>query len=188
MLQNESTNSYQMHSIRDIVTQLNSSFTWLPSGSEANGIAELLLRDDVTIPVIGEKYVGIDDVYPVRIYHRLNSMGSSIKPNTGAGRAAGDQVNIYQLSLVVFLDHPKSNLYPDEFLLFVQANTPERLTMEPYKSVVTNFSGAALDSLLVYRQEYISSDTYKLKEDQYFFKINYSIETTFSKGCFKTCP
>lgn len=177
-----------MHSIRDIVTELNKSFTWLPSGSETNGVAELLLRDDVTIPVINERYVGIDDVYPVRIYHRLNSMSSAIKPGTGAGRSAGDQANTYQLSMVVFLDKPKSNMYPDKFLLLAQAIIPERLTMEPYKSIVTTFTSALFDSLLVYRQEYISGDSYKLKEDQFFFKINYSIETTFSKGCFKKCP
>lgn len=177
-----------MHSIRDIVTELNKSFTWLPLGYEVNGIAELLLRDEVTIPVISEKYVGIDDVYPVRIYHRLNSMSSIIKPGTGTGRSAGDQANTYQLSMVVFLDQSKAKMYPDEFLLFAQANIPERVSIEPYKSVVTNFTGSIFDSLLVYRQEYVSSETYKLKEDQFFFKINYSIETTFSKGCFKKCP
>lgn len=177
-----------MHSIRDIVNEINKSFTWLPSGSEVNGIAELLLRDDVTIPVINDRYVGIDDVYPVRIYHRLNSMTSAIKTGTGAGRSVGDQANTYQLSMVVFLDKPKSNMHPDEFLLLAQANTPERILIESYKSVVTTFVSAAFDSLAVYRQEYISSDTYKLKEDQFFFKINYSIETTFSKGCFKKCP
>jgi hypothetical protein len=177
-----------MHSIRDIVKELNSSLAWLPAGSEANGIAELLLRDDVTMPVINGNYVGIDDIYPIRIYHRLTSMTSAIKQGTGAGRSVGDQVNTYQLSMVVYLDRPKSNMYPDEFLLFAQANTPERLTMQPYRSIVTTFTSTVFDSLLVYRQEYVSSDTYKLKEDQYFFKINYSIETTFSKGCFKTCP
>jgi hypothetical protein len=177
-----------MHSIRDIVLELNSSLTWLPTGSEANGIAELLLRDDVTIPVIGEKYVGIDYVYPVRIYHRLNSMTSTIKAKSGYGREAGDHVNTYQLSMVIFLDRPKSRMYPDEFLLVSQANYPERISMEPYSSIVTNFGSAVFDSQLVYRQEYVASDTYRLKEDQYFFKINYSIETTFSKGCFKKCP
>jgi len=177
-----------MHSIRDIVDQLNRSLTWLPAGSEKNGIAELLLRDDVTIPVINEKYVGIDDIYPVRIYHRLNSLNSSIKSGTGTGRIIGDNVNTYQLSMVIFLDRPKANMYPDEFLLLAQANTPERLTIDPYKSVVMAFTGAIFDSQSVYRQEYITSDTYRLKEDQFFFKINYSIETTFSKGCFKKCP
>lgn len=128
-----------MHSVRDIVLALNSSLTWLPSGGQANGIAELLLRDDVTIPVINDQYVGIDDIYPVRIYHRLNSMSSAIKAGTGAGRSVGDNVNTYQLSMVVFLDRPKSHMHPDEFLLFTQANTPERLTIEPYKSVVITF-------------------------------------------------
>lgn len=160
----------------------------MPAGSQANGIAELLLRDDVTIPVINEEYVGIDDLYPVRIYHRLNSMNSAIKAGTGMGRSVGDQVNAWQLSMVVFLDKLKSNMYPDEFLLFAQANTPERLAMDPYKSIVTTFTGALLDSQLAYKQEYVASETYRLKEDQFFFKINYSIETTFSKGCFKRCP
>lgn len=177
-----------MHSVRDIVNEINKSFNWLPSGSEVNGVAELILRDDVTIPVISERYVGIDDTYPVRLYHRLNSMTSSIKAGTGAGRSAGDQVNLFQLSLVVFLDKPKSKMYPDELLLITQATMPERLMLVPFKSIVTNFVSSNLDSLLVYRQEYVSSDTYKLKEDQFFFKINYSIETTFSKGCFKACP
>lgn len=177
-----------MHSVRDIVTELNSSLTWLPSGSEANGIAELLLRDDLTIPVIDGNYVGIDDLYPVRIYHRLNSMNSTIKPGTGIGRVVGDQANTYQLSMVVFLDRPKSNMYPDEFLLYLQGNFPERMALEPYKSIVMLFGSAVFDSLSVYRQEYVASETYRLKEDQFFFKINYSIETTFSKGCFKKCP
>lgn len=177
-----------MHSVRDIVQALNSSLTWLPAGSEANGVAELLLREDVTIPVINGEYVGIDDLYPVRIYHRLNSLNSSVKAGTGVGRSVGDSVNTYQLSMVVFLDQPKANMYPDEFLLFAQAHTPERITVEPYKSVIITFGSAAFDSLSVYRQEYVASDTYRLKEDQFFFKINYSIETTFSKGCFKKCP
>jgi hypothetical protein len=177
-----------MHSIRDIVQEINSSLTWLPVSSEANGIAELLLRDDVTIPVINDRYVGIDDIYPVRIYHRLNSLTSGIKTGTGTGRSVGDNVNTYQISMVVFLDQPKACMYPDELLLFAQANTPERLTIEPFKSVVIAFGSTVFDSLSVYRQEYVASDTYRLKENQFFFKINYSIETTFSKGCFKQCP
>jgi hypothetical protein len=115
-------------------------------------------------------------------------MSSVIKQGTGYGRNNGDHVNTYQLSMVVFLDRPKSNFYPDEFLLVSQANFPERLTLDPYKSIVTNFGSAVFDSQLVYKQEYVASDTYRLKEDQFFFKINYSIETTFSKGCFKRCP
>jgi len=161
---------------------------WLPTGSEANGIAELLLRDETTIPVINDRYVGIDDIYPVRIYHRLNSLNSSIRQGTGTGRSVGDNVNTYQLSMVVFMDRPKACMYPDEFLLFAQANIPERLSIDPYKSVVITYGSSVFDSLAVYRQEYVASDTYRLKEDQFFFKINYSIETTFSKGCFKRCP
>lgn len=177
-----------MHSIHDIVEKINNSFSWVPKASEVNGIAELLSRDEATIPVVGEKYVGIDDLFPIRIYHRLNSMTSSVRTGTGYGRNIGDHVNTYQLSMVIFLDKPKSCLYPDEFLLVSQANFPERISLEPYKSIITSFGSAVFDSQLVYKQEYVSSETYRLKQDQFFFKINYSIETTFSKGCFKQCP
>lgn len=151
------------------------------------GIAESVKRGTETLPEIDEKYVGIDDIHPAIIYHRLNSMTSTIKQNTGYGRSAGDQANTYGMSMVVFLDRNKTGLYPDELLLLIQSNFPERLKLSPYVSVVTTFGSVQLKSSEVYSQEY-TSDTYRLKSGQYLFKINYTIETVFSKGCFDKCP
>jgi hypothetical protein len=178
-----------MHSIRDIISSLNDSICGLlPSGSELNGVAELVPRDDLTIPEIDGKFVGIDDRFPVRIYHRLNSVNSKISPGTGIGRSAGDQENTYSVSMVVFLQKERAKLYPDELLLIIQAGLPERLQENPYKSIVITFNGAQMDSQSNWKQEYAGGTEYKLKSDQFLFRINYSIETTFSKGCFKQCP
>lgn len=181
-----------MRSINDIVLLLNDSLTDLfsakrLSGSGLYGIAELVKRDADTLPEIDGKYVGIDDKHPAIIYHRLSSLNSLIKPSTGYGRNVGDQANNYGLSMVVFLDREKTGLYSDELLLLIQANFPERITLDPYKSVVMTFGSSVLDGSQVYFQEY-KSETYRLKPNQYLFKINYTVEAVFSKNCFKKCP
>lgn len=181
-----------MPSIHNIVLLLNDSLSGLfsskrLSGSVLYGIAESVKRNTETLPELDEKYVGIDDIHPVIIYHKLNAMTSSIKPATGYGRSVGDQANNYSLSAVVFLDRGKTNLYPDELLLMVQANFPEQVRLSPYKSIRTSFGSVLLSSSQSYQQEY-TSDTYRLKSNQYLFKINYTVEVVFSKNCFDKCP
>lgn len=176
-----------MYSIRDIISSLNETIE-LPKGSEVNGVAELVPRDDQTIPEIDGKFVGVDDVYPVRIYHRLLSVASKIDTKKGYGNDVGGITNTYSIAMVVFLQHERAKLYPDELLLFIQSRMPDRLKGQPYNDIRITFTGAQLDSQASWTQEYRSGTEYKLKSDQFLFKINYSIETTFSKGCFKECP
>jgi hypothetical protein len=177
-----------MNSVRDIISSLNESVCDLIPGINVHGVAELVPRDNQTMPEINEKFVGIDDAYPVRIYHRLLSVTSSIRSGTGMGRSEGDQANTYQVTMVVFLQQHLAKLYPDQLLLYIQSNFPERVDMQPYKSVVVRFLNAQLNSGQVWQEEYSGGTDYRLKSNQFLFKINYSIETTFSKGCFKKCP
>lgn len=175
-----------MYSIRDIISSLNESIE-LPKGSEVNGVAELVPRDEQTIPEIDGKFVGIDDIYPVRIYHRVLSVSSKIVQGTAYGNSVGNISNIYSIAMVVFLQHERAKLYPDELLLFIQANMPDRMKGPPYNDIRITFTGAQLDSQSNWAQEYRSGTDYRLKSDQFLFKINYNIETIFSKGCFKEC-
>lgn len=176
-----------MYSIRDIISSLNELIE-LPKGSEVYGVAELVPRDDQTIPEIDGKFVGINSDHPVIIYHRLISVSSKVVPGRGYGNSAGDISNTYSITMVVFLQHERTKLYPDELLLFIQANMPDRMKGEPYNDIRITFTGANLDSQTNWVQEYRSGTDYRLKSDQFLFKINYSIETIFSKGCFKECP
>lgn len=160
----------------------------LPKGSEVFGVAELVSKGESTLPEVDGKFVGIDDIYPVRIYHRILSMSSKIDVKGGYGNATGDVVNTYSIAMVVFLQHQKAGRYPDELMLIIQANMPDQLKIVPYKNIRVTFTGAQLDSQSNWAQEYRSGTDYRLKSDQFLFKINYNIETTFSKGCFKECP
>jgi hypothetical protein len=176
-----------MYSIRDIISSLNETIE-LPKGSEKNGVAELVTKDESTIPEIDGKFVGVDDKYPARLYHRLLSVSTKLLPNKGYGDSAGDISNTYSISMVVFLQHERAKLYPDELLLFIQSQFPDKMKGQPYNDITITFSGAQLDSQSNWNQEYRSGTDYRLKSDQFLFKINYSIETKFSKGCFNECP
>lgn len=136
------------------------------------------------MPAINEKHVGIDDKHSVIAWHKLSTITSRLKDGTGR---VYDQVNTYNNSMVVFVNRKGCSLYPDELLLHIQANMPDGVVMDPYTSVRIMITNTILDSQTVYAQEYEDSD-YRLKEEQYLFRINYTVETTFKKGCFKTCP
>lgn len=176
-----------MRSIRDIIRSLNETIE-LPSGSEINGVAELVSRDDHTLPEINGKFVGIDDIYPVRIYHRLIAMTTRLDAKQGYGNNAGATINTYGVAMIIFLQHERSGLYPDELLLSIQQVFPERLKLVPFIDIRITINNAQLDSQTTWLQEYKGAVDYRLKSDQFLFRINYTIETIFTKGCLKECP
>lgn len=184
-----------MVSIYNIVDSLNEHLTPLfeackITDSKIYGIAETVFRDNISQPEINEKSVGFDDTYSAMIYHKLSSLNSGIEVSQGGsyGRNIGYFVNTYGVGMVIFLDKKKTGLYPDQLLQYIQANFPTALKVHPYESANIRFASAILDSRLIFTQEYNANDTYKLKSDQYLFRINYSVELKFDKNCFSKCP
>lgn len=174
-------------SIHNIVEAINSSLSKLVEGAQWQGVASSATRNGVTQPVIDEKYAGADDKFPVVAYHKLGSLTSRSVEGNGYGRDAGSQTNVYSNSMVVFLNQAHCKLYPDELLLHIQANIPEKIAMPPYDRVYVTITNTQLDKETVYAQEYAKAK-FELKAKQYLFRISYTVETTFKKGCFKTCP
>lgn len=186
-----------MHSIHNIIDSLNGSLGDLFkskrfSGAKIHGTAVTVISSKgEKMPVIIDKngeghYVGIDDRYPVRLYHKQNSMSTRVDPKTGIGRGIGDIINTYSLSMIVFLNRKRACLMPDEFLLYIQSNFPDNLTIEPYSNIKILFTGAILNDMQVYNQEYLIPE--KLLPEHNLFQINYTVETSFKKGCFNKCP
>lgn len=174
-------------SIHNIVTIINSSLSGLVKGGDWQAVASNVRRGKETMPAIAEKHAGIDDKFPLRAYHKLGTLITRLAPGSGYGKSTGDPVNTYTNALVVFLNRNQCKLYPDELLLHIQANIPETIVLAPYTRVALNITTTQLDSETVFNQEY-ENTTYKLGKEQYLFKISYTVETTFKKGCFKTCP
>lgn len=186
-----------MHSIHNIVESLNESLSELFGskrfiGSKIHTVAvTVLTKNGEKMPVIIDKkgeghYVGIDDRFPVRLYHKFNTMNTKVDQKTGMGRGIGDIINTYSLSMIVFLNRKRACLMPDEFLLLIQSNFPDFLKLEPYSSIKILFTNAILNDMQVYNQEYLIPE--KLLPEHNLFQINYTVETSFRKGCFNKCP
>lgn len=152
---------------------------------EAGGVKELL---PALVDKEGEgKYVGVDDNSPVIIYHKSNSVTAAEKQNSGVGDLRAWQVYTYSNTMIVFLDRKKTNLLPDEFILFLQANIADGLKVQNYKTVIMRFQNIILNTQQVFASEYQNTQ-YKVNPGMSLFAINYQIESTFDTRCFDKCP
>lgn len=188
--------------LRDFVDKINVFFAEALKGAipdlKTFGIAQSIIRtagsEQEMLPGVVDKgtgeitYVGIDDTDAVRIYHRnpgLNVTRSAT--NRGVGDEYPDLVNTYQMAMIVFVDHKKAKMYPEELFLYLQANFPDALKSKPYKTITVNIGNIILNSQLVFRAEYAGAK-FELPADKSLFQVNYTIQTTFSKKCFEKCP
>jgi len=182
--------------LRRFIDELNSNLSGVIPGMKTYGLAQSIVRTvgselELLPGVAGKdgeiKYVGIDDVEPVIIYHRNSGITTTRTARQGVGDGYSDLVNTYQMAMIVFIDHKKTKLYPEELFLFLQANMPDAIKSEPYKAIVIRTTNVILNSQLVFSAEYAGT-AFKLPVEKSLFQINYVIESTFKKDCFAKCP
>lgn len=183
--------------LREFIKKLNQDLSGLVPGIKVFGIAQPVIRtnsseEDELIPGVVERdgeitYVGIDDVDPVRIYHRLAGIQVTRSTDKGYGEIQSDVINTYQMVMIVYINHKRTKLLPEELFLYVQANIPDGIKSPPYKEIKVRIANVITNSQVVYRAEYGASE-YKLPAEQSLFQVNYTIETRFKKDCFEKCP
>lgn len=134
------------------------------------------------------KYVGVDDRNSLVAYHKLN--GITVEPvNTrgGFGDEPSDTRNTYSLSMLVYHDMKKTGDTSDLFL-HLQNTFPQFMNAPPYKSVLLRITSVILNSGQLFAQEY-KGTSFKLPATSVLFQLNYTIESSFKRGCFeKLCP
>lgn len=166
-------------------------------GIKTFGLTQLVVRTSGSVEeklpceigLDGEcKYVGPDDVDKVRIYHRNTGITTSRSASQGYGNAQSKIVNTYQLFMVVYIDHKRTKLYPEELFLYLQSNMPEEeLKRTPYDKVSIRTTNVILNSQQIFQAEYPGTE-FKLPPGNSLFQVNYTIETTHKKECFAKCP
>lgn len=181
-----------MQSVNDIVNRINPELN-LPERSVRYGLATSIIVDgQEKLPVIidkdGEgKYIGIDGDYSVMLYHKMNSVQSSLRPGSSYGNSRGDRVSAFSMSMIVFLNRRKYSILPDQLMHIIQESMPEALDSTDYKSITVSFNNAILNDLQVFMSEY-ATDRFRMLPEYNLFQINYTLGMTFKKGCFNTCP
>ena len=152
--------------ITEIIEDLNGRFKKLFEkypGTKIYGLAQSVVRVTGTetellpgtINKSGEiEYVGVDDTYPVIIYHKNGSIGSIQTLKNGRGDTTGDIVNTFNNSIVVYFDRSKIHAMPDEVAFALQTSMPDKIDLEPFKNIRILFQAVILNSGQVYGGEY----------------------------------
>lgn len=181
-----------------LVTEVLSNAKY--ENKQINGLCQLLPRalgnDKIEIipSYVSESgeavYVGPDDDYSLMIYHRVNTItvGKANLSTYGDNRQM--DANIARMSMVVFGVRNELQMTNDELAVIIQASTPQAATREvlttlDFRACNININEIILNDMQVFSEEYQNSVSFFLKPEQFLFKINYSIESTFLKGCFK---
>lgn len=163
------------------------------TGTKWLGLAQTITRDGQGMPGViddfGEiKYIGVDDVAPIIIYHKSNNLVTSLKQGVGTGFGDNTGFNVYtfQNQLIAFIDRKKTGITADEFILLLQANLPDKIKKSPYRQLMVRLQNANISTAQVFTLEYPGAVN-KLKPEQQLILINYQIEATFDKACLEKC-
>lgn len=184
-------------SLNKFIEVINKPLESLISGIKVYGLAEAVTRTKgtvvETIPVVvgndGEmKDVSPDDLDKVIIYHKFTGFASTFSSVIkGTGDAPNAMVNAYGASMIVWLNREKTNLKPEEFFLYIQANFPYHRKIDPYLQVLFRINNIILNGQTVFDSEFKGVEFF-LPANQSLMQINYTIESTFHQKCFEKCP
>lgn len=186
------SNAKFIEKLNDSILDLSSKFL----GSRIFGIAQSIIRGTseksellpALVDLNGEAtYIGVDDASPLTVYHKANSIAVSEKSGSGYGDNRAYKSFTYSNALIVFMDRKVLGMLPEELVLFIQANFPDNIKIDNYKSVNMRMQNIILNSQQVFASEYQNVD-YRIPPRFSLFAINYQIESVFDKSCFATCP
>jgi hypothetical protein len=166
------------------------------------GIATPVVREKLsggqreTLPCIYDadepQYIGIDDSYPIMIYHRL--LRNTTRP-APAAQQFGDGQKFVQgnatLAMIVYADRLKIKMSPDALEALIAVGTQDEIPKTSYPSkgfssmlvipVETNFNTPA-----VFAQEYPNASFF-LKPESILFQITYNVASQYRKDCLGIC-
>jgi len=181
--------------IFDIIKAINKDFSGIHPEEKFFGIAQTIefmragekIRMPSIIDFTGElKYVGIDDVNSLMVYHKLNSATVTQLTN-GNGDHFGDIRNTFSIGMYVYWDTLKLKLYADQLIMLLQSRLPVTVKgLQDIKQVVIRQITANTNTLQLYGQEYLIEN--QLPPTKQILQINYNIEITFNSNCFRECP
>jgi hypothetical protein len=129
-----------------------------------------------------------DDSYDLIIYHRVNGILVSKSQMQSFGDDRKADVNTARMCLVAFGRRDRLRMTNDELAILLQASMPDALPKQLQQDLQFNTGLISINDIILndpqaFQEEFPSMD-YFLKPDQFLLKINYSIESSFLKGCF----
>jgi len=163
------------------------------AGSIFHGIATSATKADRAgmFPVVYDdrgqfKYIGIDDKFPLMMYHRITSM---ITPPDPGSYGDGDRMKLIAgMRAAIYADRERVKIQADELGLFMSNGFPSVIHKVPnFGTVAVRIQSIVPDNIAAFQIEY-GATPFFLKPEQLLILINYQLETTVKKSCFNICP
>lgn len=173
-------------SIKEIVTWINGRLSSLVPGSKFYGIAKTALKDEKILPIEGDKYIGLDDTYPMMAYHKELGLASSDAPGNGFGDNIKDIINSHSMAMIIYYNSEKTRVNTDQLYMIMQKRVSGVLKSPGIKYARIIFNSAILEDARVYIQEY-GAGPVRLKPAQRLFQVNYTVQIVFDKNCIGAC-
>lgn len=195
-----------MQYLKQIVTAINQSIAAKLSdsrfqGSEYNGIAISAAQtngDGVSrlMPLIAdnydeEKWVGVDDTFPLRIYHKNNGIGRTDEPRKATGDNQYVKREVAQFSIIAYGNRARLLMTPEEMEAAIVSGMPSAIHKDTrsqlqLSSCIIKPTSTLFDPVINYLAEY-RTDKYELGPNALFIRINYNIESIYKTVCFNIC-
>ena len=191
-----------MSKIADITTLLNLNFESTTLSSKRfqrgsfNGLAELVVRDGGTVPLIldneGEgTEVELNDTYPFQVYHRI----LKISPTTDTEDQVGDGLQRKEtttLKMVVFANRRVMQFETDDLITAINVGFLTHLSNAQTATLGNWFSNIdievtdiEIDKEVVWRDEFGQSST--LPPFYQCFAFTYNVISDINTECFDLC-
>lgn len=172
--------------IKEIVTRINGRLTVLVPGTKAYGVAKTALKDDKILPVEGDKYIGLDDTYPMQIYHKEVGLTSGETTGSGYGDNIKNIINSHSMAMIIYYNSAKTRVGTDQLYMLVQKKISGILKSPGIKYARIIVNSAILEDARVYVQEY-GAGKVRLKPSQRLIQVNYTVQIVFDKNCVPAC-
>jgi len=125
------------------------------------------------------KYIGLNDNYPIIVYHK--HLGSTFTDADLDIRRVVDR-----MQMVVFADLDFLNLDSEAIGTIVVASFPQQTTLPIINIEGVELTDVTSDKEAIFKKEYQNTD-YQLGPQHCMLSFNYTITSTYRKGCFKIC-
>lgn len=144
----------------------------------------------ISAPIFGNSRVVYDDRYNFQTYHRITGDKQYSKSEFSTGRGESMLIERVPMCMVVIAQRSKLQLTSEQLEQAIVKHLvyrldPTELTTLHLKNCDVMVQSTDFNSYNVFNQEYTGVDTF-LIDNLIYFKINYTIESTFGKGCFNT--
>ncbi len=132
------------------------------------------------------KWITLDDVNELQIYHRIYNSSYTQQKNRSYGDGYEAFTHSYDIDLVVMANRKRAQVEPDVLEAAIASNIPSTTQIAGLNFINILSVSANHNSRSLFSQEFQGTD-YFLKPEHIFFSIRYRVEIQYTKGCIALC-